>query len=575
MAELNETIIEVNNDNVDQLEEQDVKMESEDIADHKVPPCDICGKGFEKKGQKSLHMKKLHNIKTMQYTPMPISRKVGRPASRFICEICKEKKKTESELRNHMTMVHGFTCQTCKEKKKTETELRNHMTIVHGRTKRGLADMRQGQVQRAASVALSPPKKKMNLTKTTKNEESENKDNIIKSLELKNKTLVDATDKKQDQLNKQANIIGDLRMKINLLEIETDEKDIEIKRISEINHNLVNDLVSKNDTIQTLEEKMIKSQDAQKSNKSSHLVDASSTTQDEAMDKGQDQIATMNANKNTGYNREGPQMGARPKELHIKKGSPTQVKFDCTECTETRNSDEALASHIRCHEETGENKCDDCTYQSNDRGHLRNHLKRTRHTGTQKEYLCHECRLEFKSEEEEMNHMENHEVDGATALQADNPNVEPQGAQFECPICGHNAKSKSKIEKHMSCHDNDEEDSSFLCGDCSFQSMNRDQLLEHLETKHENHICNTCNIGCTSKNALNKHIAENHKSHKPCRDYATNSCDYESQCKYRHIRLKENEQICYTCGERTKALKDLMTHIKDTHGSQPCTRFAK
>jgi hypothetical protein len=167
--------------------------------------------------------------------------------------------------------------------------------------------------------------------------------------------------------------------------------------------------------------------------------------------------------------------------------------------------------------------------------------------------------------------MENHKTDGATALQA-----EQEEALFECPICGYKAKSKSKIEKHMTCHDNDEEDSSFLCGDCSFQAMNRDQLIEHLETKHEKHICNTCNIACTSKHALNKHIIENHKSHKPCRDYATNSCDYESQqCRYRHIRLKENEHICYTCGVKTKALKDLMTHIKDIHGSQPCTRFAK
>ena len=126
----------------------------------------------------------------------------------------------------------------------------------------------------------------------------------------------------------------------------------------------------------------------------------------------------------------------------------------------------------------------------------------------------------------------------------------------------------------MECHDQDEEDSTFLCPDCSFQSMNRDQLLVHLEIKHDKHICNNCNIACKSRNDSNKHIAESHRSHKPCRDYATNSCEYK-ECRFRHIKLQHNEQICYTCGIKSQTIKDLMVHIKDIHGSQPCTKFAK
>ena len=131
MADLNATILDTNEEDEKKHEQQEVKMESEDIVNNEVPPCDICGKTFEKKGQKSLHMKKMHNLKTMQYTPIP--RKVGRPASRFICEICKEKKKTDSELRNHMEVNHAgrLICKICKEKKKTERELKNHMTENH------------------------------------------------------------------------------------------------------------------------------------------------------------------------------------------------------------------------------------------------------------------------------------------------------------------------------------------------------------------------------------------------------------------------------------------------------------
>ena len=131
MADLNATIVDIDKEVGTKPEQHEVNMESEDIIRHEVSPCDICRKTFEKKGQKSLHMKKMHNLKTMQYTPIP--RKVGRPASRFICEICKEKKKADSELRNHMEVNHAgrLICKICKEKKKTERELKNHMTVNH------------------------------------------------------------------------------------------------------------------------------------------------------------------------------------------------------------------------------------------------------------------------------------------------------------------------------------------------------------------------------------------------------------------------------------------------------------
>ena len=113
MADLNATIVDIDKEVGTKPEQHEVNMESEEIVKNKVSPCDICRKTFEKKGKKSLHM---HNLKTMQYTPIPW--KVGRPASRFICEICKEK--TDSELRNHMEVNHAgrFICKICKEKKK-------------------------------------------------------------------------------------------------------------------------------------------------------------------------------------------------------------------------------------------------------------------------------------------------------------------------------------------------------------------------------------------------------------------------------------------------------------------------
>ena len=146
MADLNATILDTNEEDEKKHEPQEVKMESEDIVNNEVSPCDICKKTFEKKGQKSLHMKKMHNLKTMQYTPIP--RKVGRPASRFICKICKEKKKTDSELRNHMEVnhknnssaelqipkkrqLHSFTCTKCNSTFDSRYKMNKHIKEQH------------------------------------------------------------------------------------------------------------------------------------------------------------------------------------------------------------------------------------------------------------------------------------------------------------------------------------------------------------------------------------------------------------------------------------------------------------
>ena len=120
-----------------------------------------------------------------------------------------------------------------------------------------------------------------------------------------------------------------------------------------------------------------------------------------------------------------------------------------------------------------------------------------------------------------------------------------------------------RLEKHMTSRHGTEEDSSFCCGECSFQTNNKHTLIQHLERSHSKHICNNCNMFLDSKNKLNQHIQEEHKSHKPCREY-----------KFKHIKLQDNKQICYKCGTITATVKDLIKHIQEIHGSQPCTKFA-
>ena len=190
---------------MEQSEQQEVKTEAEDVEMNEILKCDQCEKIFAKKGQKSLHMRKVHNMKTMQYTPAP--RKVGRPAYRFMCELCNEKKKAESELKSHMT-------------------------IRHARVKRDLTDMRQGTVQRTISLALSPPNKKTKsnqTNKTTNVEDTVTKDDHIKNLQTINATLTASEEKSKEVLTRQVKFIDELTLNLNKLKAETEGKNTEIK----------------------------------------------------------------------------------------------------------------------------------------------------------------------------------------------------------------------------------------------------------------------------------------------------------------------------------------------------------
>ena len=84
MEDLNVTILEGSDTVVYPIQKNNVKNEpKEDVKQPKIDlivethPCDKCErKKIPKFGPKSLNMRKAHNIKTLQYTPAPVNRKV-------------------------------------------------------------------------------------------------------------------------------------------------------------------------------------------------------------------------------------------------------------------------------------------------------------------------------------------------------------------------------------------------------------------------------------------------------------------------------------------------------------------
>ena len=125
------------------------------------------------------------------------------------------------------------------------------------------------------------------------------------------------------------------------------------------------------------------------------------------------------------------------------------------------------------------------------------------------------------------------------------------------------------------------EDGDYTCHECEFQTNNLVNFTNH-STKHrpnENLIversfrCNFCALTFGTKQELNQHKKQNHRTFKPCKNYATNNCEFDSDCLYNHVALKEGEFICFRCGDRFHVKRNLVNHIQTIHGHIQCRKF--
>ena len=150
------------------------------------------------------------------------------------------------------------------------------------------------------------------------------------------------------------------------------------------------------------------------------------------------------------------------------------------------------------------------------------------------------------------------------------------GGRLKCNICGVSRNNIHQMSRHMKLHDEDEEDGNSTCKYCQYQTTTIDLLMQHIERAHKsNNPCSSCEMTFNSEDELNMHIMEQHKfkSFKPCRAFPSHTCEYDGECRFNHIILKENERICYKCGKRTSNQNDLMKHMQDKHQGIICKKF--
>ena len=150
----------------------------------------------------------------------------------------------------------------------------------------------------------------------------------------------------------------------------------------------------------------------------------------------------------------------------------------------------------------------------------------------------------------------------------------PGGNRFECPVCGYVRYKRHQFEKHMKLHEEEEEDSEYNCRHCPFQTINKDLLRQHINEAHKtDYSGRSCEMVFENKNNLDTHILDKHKSRKPCKYFASNSCEYDDECRFNHIILKQGEQICYKCGKIFDRKSSLLNHIKNNH-DDPCLKHS-
>ena len=149
--------------------------------------------------------------------------------------------------------------------------------------------------------------------------------------------------------------------------------------------------------------------------------------------------------------------------------------------------------------------------------------------------------------------------------------------RFECHVCGLTETTEGKIEAHMTIHDKEEENENQTCKKCPYKTTNRDQVIEHIELTHIQDADLSCKIfklKFRTNNQLNAHMRNKHKkSHKPSRYFPTQNCEYVDEFHFTLVILKQNEKICYKCGDILSNKTLLLKHIVSVHGEEPCKKF--
>ena len=541
-------------------------------------PCDKCEKVFPNhKKAKDLHMQRDHNIKILKATPGPIRRSTSRLPIK--CGVCSFTCKSGPIMKKHTERLHNN--DTAQEQQKEKKRPRNSYTCPTCNSTFVSNFLRNKHVkeQHEGKNMLSPERK-------------------IARTDFENKQEVDEINKDMVTIPKK-----ELKNLHDLLRQTGKDKEDLSKRIAEVNKTIFK--TEKENCRLEQETKYLKS-DNEKVNEDLNKLDSVYKEQVTDLKKTVEQ-------KDIEIKIVKDQLEKHTKVKLVAEVEQEVVTIKCRECDFRGRTQNELDEHHR-------NECSEAFIQQlleEDNGFVCQRCGMDFSGRTQNEWeqhqqnncsglVCPICGVTRNTQNNMEIHMEYHDNDEQDTdwsneedTQVEEVQVaggEPEeeqevtgeseeawnrvqrtGSRYKCQTCGITRNTKNKIDRHMREHEEDIDEcihSMYKCDKCSDQSNTGNQIEKPQTNIHESNtiICTKCNLSCFGKNKLITHIRDKHQSYKPCIKFGAGHCD-TVDCRFRHIKLSGNREICYKCGHISQSKTENITHIKSKHGNEICYKF--
>ncbi|XP_021958932.1 zinc finger protein 135 [Folsomia candida] len=267
-------------------------------------------------------------------------------------------------------------------------------------------------------------------------------------------------------------------------------------------------------------------------------------------------------------------------------GSRQVKRLKCPKCSKLITTNKRFEKHLRMHVTA---KCDICVQTFANSGGLRQHVGRF-HSGRPK-HRYKICLREFKRARDLLGHMANiHDTSERPRHPCTFPgcgktyqnigskirHVKIQHSQnpvrFSCTLCGHKAKCRGELDRHVRTHTTERP---YSCRTCGARKAQISDLRTH-ERTHQNITtrqkfpCRLCSSIFMSRTGLLGHIKTYHENYEyPCIQCGKVFMSISGLTTHKMTKHSLNKEPLYSCGkcEFKGWLKgDLTRHLTRVHG---------
>ena len=506
-----------------------------------------------------LHMSRAHNENSIKYTPAP-----AKPNKQsFECEVCDYKGRNKLNLVRHMSMIHssvvkGNVTWTDKKRKlpdkKEKCDICGRMLLnlkgldLHKRRMHMVKEnnsskkiVRTDSVRSSISVksATSQPPKKHEKDSTNGENPKKREKQMTEEIPLQNENAMDTEEKLNP--DKCREVKEDLRLaKLEIVILKRENN-----QLRNINKTQIE---SKSNTIKYIESEHLRAIKIFEDENNKAVQEIARLKKENQLSTAREKVilATMDSDTNQ---KDECIMNIKCKGdcTHVKEINPV-----CPFCNINHTNLHVLRRHI------DEHHPDTALHTSQADTALAG--PSTRQDTPAEEEVSNPIpqdtteggEAEGHLQEEEEGDESQQEKQGETG---DWHRVGRQGGRFQCQVCGYTRNTRQQLEKHMQeRHDDNEDDT---------MKSNRNPQI----------YCDICDKQFMTQREVSHHMNSDHKSYKPCTYLKEGKCEVDGECRYNHEILLPGQEICYKCGKKFKAKKDLLKHIEEKHGHETCHRF--